>query len=101
LSSTRRSQATRIGDILRPIAAPGPLILCGDFNTGPGSSDLTELRQVLPYGYASAEGTFVGEPDLPPIDFFCSSAEFAVDVSVFPARGLSDHNIVVGVFRLD
>jgi endonuclease/exonuclease/phosphatase family metal-dependent hydrolase len=99
-SSTRRSQATRIADILRSIATPAPLILCGDFNTGPLSSDLTELRQLLPYGYASTEGTFVAAPDRLPIDFFLSSTALAAEVSVFPAKGLSDHNIAVGDFRL-
>jgi len=95
LSARRRSQAIRIADIARSIATPGPLILCGDFNTGPSSSDLTELRGVLPHVYASEEGTFVGALDRPPIDFFCSATALAVDVSVFPAEGLSDHNIAV------
>jgi endonuclease/exonuclease/phosphatase family metal-dependent hydrolase len=99
LSPTRRSQATRIAEIVRSIAAPGPLILSGDFNTGPSSSDLTELRQVLPHAYASKEGTFIGEPDRPPIDFFCSAAALAMGVSVFTAEGLSDHNIVVATLR--
>jgi endonuclease/exonuclease/phosphatase family metal-dependent hydrolase len=95
LSPTRRSQAERIADIVRSITTPGPLILCGDFNAGPSSSDLTELRRVLPHAYASKEGTFIGEEDRPPIDFFCSATALAVGVSVFPAEGLSDHNIVV------
>lgn len=95
LSATRRSQATRIADILRWIAMPGPLILCGDFNTGPSSSDLKELREVLPYVYSSKEATYVGEPNRPPVDFFCLSTALTVDVSVFAAEGLSDHNIVV------
>jgi endonuclease/exonuclease/phosphatase (EEP) superfamily protein YafD len=95
LSPTRRSQAERIADIVRSITTPGPLILCGDFNAGPSSSDLTELRRVLPHAYASKEGTFIGEEDRPPIDFFCSATALAVEVSVFPAEGLSDHNIVV------
>jgi endonuclease/exonuclease/phosphatase family metal-dependent hydrolase len=95
LSATRRSQAMRIADILRSIAVSGPLILCGDFNTGPLSSDLMGLREVLPHVYSSKEATYLGEPERPPIDFFCSSTALTVDVSVFAAEGLSDHNIVV------
>jgi len=95
LSATRRSQAMRIADILRSMAMPGPVVLCGDFNTGPFSSDLTELQHVLPHVYASTESTFIAEPDRPPIDFFRSSATLTMDVSVFPAEGLSDHNIAV------
>lgn len=94
LSATRRSQASRIADILRSIATPGPMILGGDFNAGPFSSDLSELRGVLPYTYASSHGTYIREPS-PPIDFFCSSAPLALDISVFEPAGLSDHNIVV------
>jgi endonuclease/exonuclease/phosphatase (EEP) superfamily protein YafD len=94
LSATRRSQASQIADILRSIATSGPTILGGDFNTGPFSSDLTELRGILPYTYAGSHGTYIGEPG-PPIDFFCSSAPLALDISVFEPAGLSDHNIVV------
>jgi endonuclease/exonuclease/phosphatase (EEP) superfamily protein YafD len=74
------------------------VILCGDFNTGPSSGDLTELREVLPYLHASNEGTFVAEPGRPPIDFFCSSVALKIDIIVCAADGLSDHNIVVGTF---
>jgi endonuclease/exonuclease/phosphatase family metal-dependent hydrolase len=98
LSPRRRSQASRIADILRSIATPGPMILGGDFNTGPFSSDLTELQGVLPYAYASSGGTYIGEPG-PPVDFFCSSSALAVDISVFEPAGLSDHNIVVATLR--
>jgi endonuclease/exonuclease/phosphatase family metal-dependent hydrolase len=94
LSPTRRSQASRIADILRSIATPGPIILGGDFNTGPFSSDLAELREVLPYAYASSRGTYIGEPG-PPIDFFRSSSALAAEISMFEPEGLSDHNIVV------
>ena len=94
LSATRRSQASQIADILRSIATSGPMILGGDFNTGPFSSDLTELRGVLPYTYAGSYGTYIGEAG-PPIDFFCSSVQLALDISVFEPAGLSDHNIVV------
>ncbi len=73
------------------------MILGGDFNTGPFSSDLTELRKVLPYAYAGNRATYIGEPG-PPIDFFCSSSALAVDISVFEPEGLSDHNIVVATF---
>jgi endonuclease/exonuclease/phosphatase family metal-dependent hydrolase len=97
LSAVRRSQARRIADILGSLAKPDLMILCGDFNTGPSSSDLTELREVLPHVHASKEATFVGEPGRPPIDFFCSSAALKMDISVFPPDGLSDHNIVVAI----
>ena len=98
LSAVRRSQAQRIAGIVKSLARADPMILCGDFNTGPSSSDLTELREVLPYVHASNEATFVGEPGRPPIDFFCSSVALEIDISVCPADGLSDHNIVVGTF---
>ncbi len=94
LSPMRRSQASRIADILRPIAKLGSVVLAGDFNTGPRSRDLTELRGVLPHTYAGSRGTYIREPG-PPIDFFCSSTALAVDISVFEPAGLSDHNIVV------
>lgn len=94
LSATRRAQARRIADIVRSIAAPGPLILCGDFNTDPFSSDLTELREVLPYVYSSKEATYIDESP-PIIDFFCSSVALTADITVFAAEGLSDHNLVV------
>jgi endonuclease/exonuclease/phosphatase family metal-dependent hydrolase len=70
LSAVRRSQAQRIAGIVGSLAGADPMILCGDFNTGPSSGDLTELREVLPYVYASNEATFIGEPGRPPIDFF-------------------------------
>lgn len=95
LSAVRRAQAVKIAGVLRPLATRGPLILCGDFNAEPSSSDLAEMREALPYFYASNEVTYVGEPSRPPIDFFCSSVALKVDISVCPAGGLSDHNIVV------
>ncbi|MGB8398781.1 endonuclease/exonuclease/phosphatase family protein [Bradyrhizobium sp.] len=94
-SAVRRSQAEKIAGILRPLATLGPLILCGDFNAAPSSSDLAEIREALPCFYASKQGTYVGAPDRPPIDFFCASIALDADISVCPAAGLSDHNIVV------
>jgi len=95
VSAVRRSQAGKIASILRPLATRGPLILCGDFNAEPSSSDLAEIREALPCFYSSKEGTYVEEPSRPPIDFFCSSVALEVDIFVCPAGGLSDHNIVV------
>jgi endonuclease/exonuclease/phosphatase family metal-dependent hydrolase len=95
MSAVRRSQAGKIAGILRPLAARGPLILCGDFNAGPSSSDLAEIREALPYFYSSQEATFVRDHGRAPIDFFCSSAALEANVSVCPADGLSDHKIVV------
>ena len=100
-SSIRQSQASRLSDILRAVAGQGDVVLCGDFNTGPSSSDLEELRNVLPHGYASTRGTYVGEPERPPIDFFRSSTELALEVLVFAAKGLSDHDIAVATLQLD
>jgi endonuclease/exonuclease/phosphatase family metal-dependent hydrolase len=94
LSRTRRSQASGIADVLRSITTQCSMILCGDFNSGPFSSDLTELRGVLPHAYSGSSGTYIGEPG-PPVDFFCSSSALAADVSVFEPEGLSDHDIVV------
>ncbi|MFZ2159447.1 MAG: endonuclease/exonuclease/phosphatase family protein [Bradyrhizobium sp.] len=94
-SAVRRSQAGKIAGMLRPLAAQGPLILCGDFNAEPSSSDLAEIRQTLPYFYSSTERTYLEDHGRPPIDFFCSSAALEAKISVFPADGLSDHNIVV------
>lgn len=62
-SAVRRSQAARISGILRPLAAQGPLILCGDFNTEPSSGDLTDMREALPYVYSSGEATYIGDHD--------------------------------------
>ena len=45
MSAVRRSQAGKIASILRPLATREPLILCGDFNAGPSSSDLAEIRR--------------------------------------------------------
>jgi endonuclease/exonuclease/phosphatase family metal-dependent hydrolase len=95
LSAMRRSQAEKIAAMLPPLATQGPLILCGDFNAGPWSSDLVAIRQALPYFHASDRGTFGEEYDRPPIDFFCSSVALDVNVAVFPSGGLSDHSIVV------
>jgi endonuclease/exonuclease/phosphatase family metal-dependent hydrolase len=95
LSPVRRSQAAKIAGILRPLAARGPLILCGDFNTEPSSSDLAQIREALPRFYSSDEATYVGDDGRAPIDFFCSSVALQVDISVCPADRLSDHNIVV------
>lgn len=100
LSSIRRSQASRLADILRAISGQGSVVLCGDFNTEPSSSDLAALRNVLPHVYASTRGTYVGEPERPPIDFFCCSTELPIEVSVFAAKGLSDHDIVVATLQL-
>jgi len=100
-SSIRQSQASRLSDILRAVAGQGDVVLCGDFNTGPSSSDLGELRNVLPHGYASIRGTYVGEPERPPIDFFRSSTELALEVLVYAAKGLSDHDIAVATLQLD
>jgi endonuclease/exonuclease/phosphatase family metal-dependent hydrolase len=95
LSAVRRSQAAKIAGMLRTLAPQGPLILCGDFNTEPSSSDLAKIREALPYFHASDSGTYAEEHDRPPIDFFCSSVALEVDISVFPAGALSDHSIVV------
>lgn len=95
LSAMRRSQAERIAGMLRPLAAQGPVILCGDFNAGPSSSDLVAIREALPCVYSSDRGTFADEVGRPPIDFFCSSVALNVNISVFPPDGLSDHSIVV------
>ena len=95
LSAVRRAQAGKIAGMLRPLAAQGPLILCGDFNAGPSSSDLVAIKQALPYFHASDRGTFAEEYDRAPIDFFCSSVALDVKISAFPANGLSDHSIVV------
>ena len=98
LSAVRRTQAGKVAGILRTLAARGPLILCGDFNTEPSSSDLAELRQALPYFYSSLERTYSEDHGRPPIDFFCSSVALEAKVSVFAAGDLSDHNIVVATF---
>jgi endonuclease/exonuclease/phosphatase family metal-dependent hydrolase len=95
LSAMRRSQAGKIAGMLRPLARQGPLILCGDFNAGPSSSDLVAIREALPHCYASDRGTFGEEYHRPPIDFFCSSVALDANISVFPSDGLSDHSIVV------
>jgi endonuclease/exonuclease/phosphatase family metal-dependent hydrolase len=95
LSAVRRAQAGKIAGMLRPLATRGPLILCGDFNAAPSSSDLTEIREALPYFYSSNETTYFGDHGRAPIDFFCSSVALKVNISVCPAGGLSDHNIVV------
>lgn len=99
LSAVRRSQAGKIAGMLRPLATQGPLILCGDFNAEPSSSDLSEIREVLPYFYSSTERTFLEDHGRPPIDFFCSSVAREVNVSVVAADGLSDHRIVVATFN--
>jgi endonuclease/exonuclease/phosphatase family metal-dependent hydrolase len=99
LSAVRRSQAAKIAGIMRPLAARGPVILCGDFNAEPSSSDLLAVREALPRFYASKQATYIGEPGWPPIDFFCSSVALDVAVSVYPADGLSDHNIVVAMLN--
>jgi endonuclease/exonuclease/phosphatase family metal-dependent hydrolase len=99
LSAARRSQAGKIAGILRPLATQGPLILCGDFNTEPSSSDLAEIREALPYFYSSTERTYLEDHGRPPIDFFCSSVALEVKISVLTADGLSDHNIVVATFN--
>jgi endonuclease/exonuclease/phosphatase (EEP) superfamily protein YafD len=98
-SATRRSQASVIADILRPLAGPGPLILCGDFNVIPSSNDLAALRTVLPHVHAGQEATYVGGEDHSAIDFFWSSVPLNLEISVAPADGLSDHNIVVATIR--
>ena len=95
LSAMRRSQAGKIAGILRPLATQGPVILCGDFNAGPSSSDLAAIKEALPCIYSSDRGTFAEEFGRPPIDFFCSSVALDVNISVFPPDGLSDHSIVV------
>jgi endonuclease/exonuclease/phosphatase family metal-dependent hydrolase len=95
LSTMRRSQAGKIAGILRPLATQGRLILCGDFNAEPSSSDLAAIREALPWIYSSDRGTFGDEYGRAPIDFFCSSVALDVNISVFPSDGLSDHSIVV------
>lgn len=99
LSAMRRSQAEKIAGMLRPLAAQGPLILCGDFNAGPSSSDLAAIREALPHCHSSDRGTFGDEYGRPPIDFFCSSVALDVNISVFPSDGLSDHCIVVATLN--
>lgn len=94
-SAVRRSQAGKIAGVLRPLATQGPLILCGDFNVEPSSSDLAEIRQALPYFYSSRERTYAEDHGRPPIDFFCSSVGLEVNISVCSADGLSDHSIVI------
>jgi endonuclease/exonuclease/phosphatase (EEP) superfamily protein YafD len=98
MSAVRRLQVTNIANILRPCAKSEIVILCGDFNAAPASSDLAELREVLPYIYSSEVATYVKELSGPPIDFFFCSAPLEPDISVYPSSGLSDHNIVVATF---
>ncbi|MGB9114386.1 endonuclease/exonuclease/phosphatase family protein [Bradyrhizobium sp.] len=98
-SAVRRSQAGKIASVLRPLATQGPLILCGDFNAEPSSSDLAEIREALPYFYSSHERTYVEDHGRPPIDFFCSSVALEVNISVCPADGLSDHSIVIATLH--
>ena len=98
MSAVRRLQVADIANIQRPCAKSEILILCGDFNAAPASSDLDELREVLPYIYSGEEATYVKEPSSPPIDFFFCSAPLEVDISVCSSSGLSDHNIVVATF---
>lgn len=98
MSAVRRSQVANIANILRPCAKSEIVILCGDFNAAPASSDLAELREVLPYIYSSEVATYVKELSGPPIDFFFCSAPLEPDISVYPSSGLSDHNIVVATF---
>ncbi len=95
LSPVRRAQAGRIADIVRPLTPLATVVVCGDFNTGPTSSDLAGLRAVLPHVHASREATFVGEPARPPIDFYCASAPLRADIAVHAPDGLSDHHLVV------
>lgn len=95
LSPVRRAQAGRIADIVRPLRPFATVVVCGDFNIGPSSSDLAELRAVLPHVHASREATFVGEPARPPIDFFCASAPLRAEIAVHAPDGLSDHHPVV------
>ena len=85
--------------MLGPLAKQGPLILCGDFNADPSSSDLATIREALPHCYSSDRGTFGEEYGRPPIDFFCSSVALDVNISVFPSDGLSDHSIVVATLN--
>jgi endonuclease/exonuclease/phosphatase family metal-dependent hydrolase len=98
-SPARRSQAARIANIVRPLAARGQMILCGDFNSEPPSSDFEEIRQTLPCLHASKEATYIGEPGWPPIDFFWSSVPLQAAISVHGPDGLSDHNIVVATLE--
>lgn len=95
MSAVRRLQVAHIANILRPCAKSEIVILCGDFNAAPASSDLAELREVLPYMHSSEVATYVKEPSSPPVDFFFCSAPLEVDISVHPSNGLSDHNIIV------
>jgi len=95
LSAVRRSQAGKLAGMLRPLAARAPLILCGDFNAGPTSSDLAEIREALPHFYSSNERTYAEDHGRPPIDFFCSSVALEVSISVYAADELSDHRLVV------
>jgi endonuclease/exonuclease/phosphatase family metal-dependent hydrolase len=99
LSETRRSQVTRIVNILRPLVGPVPVILGGDFNTIPSSADLAGLRAVLPYTYEGSEATYVADVDYPTIDFFCSSVSLDIATLVAPVNDLSDHNIVIATLR--
>ncbi|MDO8396287.1 MAG: endonuclease/exonuclease/phosphatase family protein [Bradyrhizobium sp.] len=99
LSAMRRSQAGKVAGMLRPLATQGPVILCGDFNAGPSSSDLVAIKEALPYFHSSDRGTFAEEFGRPPIDFFCSSIALDVRISVFPPDGLSDHSIVVATLN--
>lgn len=99
LSAVRRSQAGKIAGMLRPLAAQGALILCGDFNAEPSSSDLAEIRHALPHVYSSDRGTYADEYGRAPIDFFWSSVALDVNISVFPPDGLSDHSIVVATLN--
>lgn len=75
-------QVVDIANILRPCAKSEIVILCGDFNAAPASSDLPELREVLPYIHSSEVAAYVKEPSSPPVDFFLCSAPLEVDISI-------------------
>jgi len=99
LSDIRRAQAARIAELLRPVGPVAPTILCGDFNTWPGSRDLEQVAAVLPHGYAGAGPTYNVEANRPPVDFFLASRKLDLRVEVHSAREMSDHDIVVGILE--
>jgi endonuclease/exonuclease/phosphatase (EEP) superfamily protein YafD len=101
-AAVRRAQAETVAR--RAGANTGPTLVCGDFNSPPGSYTLRRLEPRLRDSFARAGlglgYTYPARRPLLRIDYVLASPEFAVrECAVLPAGG-SDHRAVVAELAL-
>ncbi len=96
----RQRQAARLAELVT--AAPGPALVCGDFNEGPEASGLRLLLARTGLADADAAGnrlTYPADAPASRIDYILYSPELTLGASCPVATLVSDHLPLVADFK--